>query len=115
MNAFNQMLDKDLNNVFLNLEELADEHYINDEKTVCIVDIVEFTGKTASFTMHSRNAQYTSETLIAGDRMLYIREDFFRVFPKKDQRIDIDENPYIILDVRKNRGLLEIHLRDISS
>lgn len=113
MNRFNEILRKDLDTVFLNLGELADVHTVGDREVPCVLDIVTFTGKQASFTMHSRNAQYTSEMLQMGDRVLYIRDKEFKARPKKDQRLDIDENPYIVLDVRENRGLYEIHLRDI--
>lgn len=45
--------------------------------------------------------------------MLYIKSDFFAYPPKKEQRLDIDGKAFVILDTRENRGLMEIHLRDI--
>lgn len=111
--SFKEMVQQDVTAVFLNMDELADVHTVNGREAVCVLDIVTVSGISASFTMHSRNAQYTSETMMVGDRMLYIKSDFFAVPPKKEQRLDIDGKVYVILDTRENRGLMEVHLRDI--
>ncbi len=111
--SFKDMVQQDVTTVFLNMDELADLHNVNGKEAVCVLDIVTVAGISASFTMHSRNAQYTSETMMVGDRMLYIKSDFFAYPPKKEQRLDIDGKAFVILDTRENRGLMEIHLRDI--
>ena len=82
--SFKEMVQQDVTTVFLNMDELADLHNVNGKEAVCVLDIVTVAGISASFTMHSRNAQYTSETMMVGDRMLYIKSDFFAYPPKRN-------------------------------
>lgn len=111
--SFKEMLEEDLEKVFFSTDELADIHRIDGKEVPCVLDMGELKGDSATFTVHSRNMQYTSDTLQFGDRVLFIRKAFFERMPKVEQKLRIDDKLYSVLDVNEQRGLLQIHLRDI--
>lgn len=112
--SFKDNLETDLEEVFFNPEELADEHEINGVSCLCVLDTSDHLSDNATFTVHSRNMQYKSETLQLGDRVLFIQKKYVEKQPKVGEYFYIDEDTYQVVDVTDAWGMYQIHLRDIS-
>lgn len=111
--SFKENLADDLENVFFNEEELADEHTVNGVRCLCVLDTSNLLADSATFTVHSRNMQYASEPFQSGDRVLFIQDKYLEDEVKSGDRMQIDEDVYRVVDVTDGWGMKQIHLSNI--
>lgn len=102
MNFKDQIL-ADIDAVFLNADEFADEHEINSQTMTCVID--EDLSKQRS---NRQSDDY--DGIYARQLTLYVRESVLGYRPERDQKMTVDGEWYLVLDCAASDGLLEVTL-----
>lgn len=87
---------------FINMDEFADDHQINDETIKCVVDTDIFDERST----------------LSGDRSGGVFKDSISVFikmsdiekPLIDEMMTVDDDHYRVVEVKENMGMYEIVL-----
>lgn len=109
MSGFKDAIASDIKAVFLNSLEFADEHNINGNPVVCVVDrdvIKERNAKTYS--------EY-AEGVYLEQIMIFVAKDDLSRVPVKGEMLRLDGQRYLVDEVSENMGMLEITIEDNQS
>lgn len=100
MSAFRDMMHRDIDKVFLNLDDFADEHTWDGVKIKCVVD------------KDSLIKEYSSEfeTLPRGSHLVYASAESFSKRPQVNAAVRFDNNIYTIDEVTDAVGMYIIYL-----
>lgn len=87
---------------FINLDEFADDHLINDNLLKCVID----------------NDIFDERSTLSGDRSGGVFKDMISIFIKKediekpliDEMITVDDEDYRVVEVKENMRMYEIEL-----
>ena len=91
---------KDIDNVFLNIDDFADEHMINNVPIMCIFDDEELTERQGS------NELAVSDSSV----VLFAKSEDLPPKQPANTKIKIDGKTYIVDDWKENMGMSELAL-----
>lgn len=100
---FQQLLDKDLDDVFFNFSEFGEVHNVDGDQVPCQLQKMETKDRISS-----RNVR--DDGVFLDSSFLYIAGKYLEKFPVENQKIFIDQVMYIVQSVDEQRGLLVIEL-----
>ena len=94
--GFSEMLQEDIDLVFLDTDEFAKEHNIDGEVIICIVD-------------DDKSSQSKTDGVYVVRRRLFIKQADLGYRPEPDQKIMIDSQYLYVIDCI-GEGLIEVIL-----
>lgn len=94
---FKEAVQKDIVSVFLNHEEFADEHVLNDRNVVCLVDKDMTSPATQSL-----------EGVFMNAVTIYVKSDDMERQPVENELLFLDGAMYIVRSVSVEMGVLVI-------
>lgn len=97
MSAFKDAVSKDIKSVFINLDEFADEHYLNGQLVRCVVDEDLTTSAPDNLVGVFLNAI-----------TIYIAKEDLEVQPVEGALLYLDEKMYLVKKVSDEAGVLVI-------
>lgn len=98
--SFKEQLERDVNNVFLNPTEFADNVSIDGTIYTCIIYKDEFTHET-------RESEDVAGVFIQNTHIL-IDSKSIRTPPVNGQRLNIKNKYYFVIDVQNEQGVIHI-------
>lgn len=98
--GFKEQLQKDLDNVFLNLDEFAETHRVEGKKIPVVVDDDQL--------MNLKKGQILG--LVEADMLLMGRESDFPANLEPGSLLNVDGREMIITESGKDMGLVEVAL-----
>lgn len=99
---FKDIIKNDIKSVFLNPCEFADEHEINGEKIICVVDDDVIADETKL--KFGTSPQTGSQTLYNGLVAVYISTSDFGK-PKPQSTLTLDNRRYTVISVSEQDGI----------
>lgn len=105
--TFKDQIAKDINNVFINLNEFSDYHTINGTSMPCQIDTNELVDREKRYKFnHSLygDGVYLKETLI------YVKASDFGKLPAIGRSLVLDGKTYIVSDAIDENGIYSISL-----
>ena len=99
--SFKDIVREDIQAVFFNLDEFAEEHMIDGQKMVCIID------QDANVAA----AVQSVAGIYAANRRIYVKEEDMKVLPKEGQRLNLDGQFFFVTDARVEMGVFVIELQ----
>lgn len=98
MSLFKKMVHKDVHNVFINLDEFAECHSINDFRVNCIIDKADIS---------SASHQGVFQNVLT----IYVRSCDFEPMPVEGETLYLDEEMFFVQTVSDEDGVLVITCR----
>ena len=105
MSAFKDMLAEDLTNVFINADEFADEHEINGETILCVVQSPTEQEKFLQGLDYRGFEGVRGQTLV-----VHVKKELFGEVPAEGEVISLDGEPMLVDSCVDDMGLLSITL-----
>ncbi len=102
MSAFKNAIKKDIKGVFLNFDEFADNHIVNGQNVVCVIDTAETAEKP------NGSGNFVHEGVFLNTITLYIATADIDVKPVEGELIEIDATTYVVRKVNDECGILVI-------
>lgn len=102
MSAFKDAIAADIKAVFLNGLEFADEHNINGNTVLCVVDD-DIIDEHAS-----RSSPDYVDGVFTNQKMIYAAESDFSNPPVRGELLRLDGERFMVVKVARNMGVLEI-------
>lgn len=101
MSAFKDAVQKDVKSVFINLNEFADEHELNGQKVVCIVDkdLTQGKGDTVANPLYG---------VFLNTITIYVDEKDLERRPVEGEQLRLDRVRYMVRSVSAEGGVLVI-------
>lgn len=104
--SFKDMLANDLDNIFMNTEELADMKYVEGE----IIPVIEDNERLTELKTRSQFAGQITRA----DKLIFIKLADLGYVPAIDSTFDYGEDTYRVNLVTESGGMLEIVLESYS-
>lgn len=104
MRSFKDVLKSDIKSVFLNFTEFGEEHKINGETVLIIIDENELTER------EKRNRHNMDVELHKKQLLFYVEEEDFGPLPSPGRLLDLDGKKYEITDANNEDGIYSISL-----
>lgn len=101
MSAFKDAVLNDISNVFFNVDEFAEKHYINDQDVFCIVD------KDITKERNQTMSNY-AEGVFIDSVVIYVRCRDIENKPVEGELLYLDDIMYIVRSVNVESGILVI-------
>ena len=106
MSAFKEMVTEDMDDVFLDLEEFADEHDLNGTLCNCIV---ESPTSKESLQVGRDYEGYDAVHSIAVT--IHVKKADIGEMPVEDQLLSLDEEEFLVDSCVEHMGMLTINLK----
>ncbi len=105
---FKGYLEKDLNTVFLNNKEFAEEVNINGHSLTVLIE----EDKSKKFNKKS-GYDYGYENHSETNKLIALKESDYIMLgsPERDERITIDNDSYLVLDIELDDGLINLKVQ----
>ncbi len=104
MRSFKDVLKSDIKSAFLNFTEFGEEHKINGETVLIIIDENELTER-------EKRIRYNMDVELHKKQLLfYIAAEFFGPLPSPGNLLDMDGKMYQITDAANEDGIYSINL-----
>lgn len=104
MRSFKDVLKNDIKNVFLNFAEFGEEHKINGETVLIIIDENELTER------EKRIRQEMDVELHKKQLLFYVAADDFGPLPSPGRLLELDGKEYKITEADNEDGIYSISL-----
>lgn len=104
MRSFKDVLKGDIKSVFLNFSEFGEEHKINGEKVLIIIDENELTER------EKRVRQNMDVELHRKQLLFYVAAEDFGPLPSPGNFLDLDGKGYEITEANNEDGIYSISL-----
>ena len=101
--TFKELLRQDVKNVFLNPAEFGEEHIVNGEKMLIIIDDNELTEREKRM-KSNMDGMYKKQTLV------YVSALDFGPLPGVGKPVKIDGITFIVADSLNEGGVYSLHL-----
>ena len=98
MSLFKKMVHKDVHNVFINLDEFAECHSINDVRMNCIIDKANISGAS-------------HEGVFQNVLTIYVRSCDMVPAPVEGETLYLDDDMFFVQSVSDEDGVLVIVCR----
>ena len=106
MSAFRDMAAADMDAVFLNMDEFAEEHDLNGTVCACIVE-----SPTAR-ERFQQGKEYDGYGTVHGESVtVHARKSDVGEMPTEGERFDVDGKIYLAESCTEHMGMLEIRLK----
>lgn len=99
--SFKDIVREDIQAVFFNLDEFAEEHTIDGRKMVCIIDQDANVASAVQSVMG----------VYAANRRIYVKEEDMKVLPREANRLNLDGRFFFVTDARAEMGVFVIELQ----
>ena len=103
---FKELIQNDINNIFLNLEEFAEVHNIDNKEMTIIIDTNERLEREKRLVSNLGDA----DGLFREEILIYVSSKYFKSKPKIGRLMILDDKPYRVLDVIDETGIYSITL-----
>ena len=111
MNEFKQMLDADIDEVFVDLDEFADTHILNEIECPCVIQ-----NPTEQAKFQSAQAYEGYEGVHGASLIVYVKAEFLADnMPIEGNRFDVDGKIYQVAALVEQDGLLTVELKSYST
>lgn len=111
MSEFKEMLDADISETFINLEEFADEHILNEIACPCVL---QNPSEQEKFQSAQKYDGY--EAVHGADLIVHVKAEFLSEnMPIEGNRFDVDGRIYLVETLVEQDGLLTIELKSHST
>lgn len=101
MSAFKDAVKKDIEGVFLNIDEFADRHKLNGQDVICLVD----EDKTEAAKVSVRNPY---EGIFVNAITIYVKSADLERQPVEGELLRLDKALYRVASVSSEMGMLTI-------
>lgn len=101
MSKFKDTVKKDVKSVFINQDEFADEHVLNGQTVVCVID-EDLTTNVSDTVANPLYGVFINMIKI------YVSPDDLDPAPVNGEILDVDGNMYIVRKVAFEQGVLVI-------
>lgn len=101
MSNFKDTVSKDVQNVFLNIDEFADRHELNGRDVVCLID-TDATNPAKQSVSNPLTGVFVNSITI------YVKPDDLEHRPVEGERLYVDDKMYFVRTVSSEMGLLVI-------
>lgn len=108
MSKFKEAVQKDINNIFLNIDEFADTHIIDGKRMPAIVDENEAGEREIKYVGYG-SGTYKRHLLV------YVAEKDFGPLPTIGRTLTLDSKTYRVHDAVSESGVYSITLEAITS
>lgn len=105
---FKELIQNDINNIFLNLEEFAEVHSIDNKEMTIIIDTNERLEREKNKRLVSNLGD--ADGLFREEILIYVSSKYFKSKPKIGRLMILDDKPYRVLDVIDETGIYSITL-----
>ena len=102
--SFKDVLKNDIKQVFLNFEEFGEEHKINGETVLIIIDENELTER------EKRIRKGIDVELHKKQLLFYVAAEDFGPLPVPGRTLELDGKQYVITDAENEDGIYSINL-----
>lgn len=102
--TFKEILAQDVRNVFLNMDEFAEEHIVNGRPMAVQIDDNELLERDKAGTGVHQDGLYKSR------RLIYVASADFGKRPAVGALLTLDGKQYRVVDCKDEAGLLSIEL-----
>lgn len=99
--TFKELVQGDIEKVFLNPSEFGEEHVVNGKKMLVVIDSCELMERKKRIQSHMDGA-YTKQML------LYVAASDFGSLPTRDSKITLDGTLYTVADAASEAGVYSI-------
>ena len=99
--TFKEQIALDNKQVFLNFDEFGEEHVINGEKMLCIVDNNELIDREKRYRY---NHSLYSDGIYIKQLLIYVRAADFGSLPAINRMLTFDKKSYIVTDAINEDG-----------
>lgn len=104
MTSFKEFAESDLDSVFFNEDEFADEHELDGEKLSLVIVENNFDSVSQGF---SRNQLNATQEVFQQLKTIYVKSKDYYV-PKVDSTITLDGFEYYVEEAREEQGIIRI-------
>lgn len=108
MSFFQEQLERDARNVFLNPEEFGTPHMVNGREMIIVIDEDELQHRKSS-------ASNPTDGVYHASLLFYAFKADFEKRPVMDSLMKIDKRDYKVADVQEDEVMYTITLRRIGS
>ena len=105
--TFKEQIAKDVNNVFMNMDEFADTHIINGKKMSCIVDSNEMIDREKRY--QYKRSLYADGVYLK-ELLIYVKAEEFGPLPPVGRTLTLDKKSYLISDAVDEDGIYSLCL-----
>ena len=102
--GFKEVVDDDIQNIFLNASEFGTEHTLNGRKVICVIDEEKFQSK-------QKNGLITQEDGVYQNGFtLFIGNPYLKLQPHTGETLKLDNVKYEVVASKHDMGMYEIDL-----
>ncbi len=101
---FKNVVQNDIKNCFLNLDEFADIHSVNDKSMPAMLDDNEASDREIKYIGYGKNGLYQQK------KLLYVAASDYGNMPAAGNALKLDGQMYRIFDVSSESGIYAITL-----
>ena len=106
MSAFRDMVAADMDSVFLNADEFAEEHKLNGTDCICVVE------SPTTQEMFKQGEKYEGYDAIHGlTAVVHVKKSDIGEMPVEDQDFTLDDESFQVDSCTEHMGMLTIRLR----
>lgn len=105
--TFKEQIALDNKNIFLNFEEFGENHLINGNEMLCIVDNNELIDREKKY--RNRNGVY-ADGIYYKELLIYVRAEDFGLLPAIGRILYFDKKSYLISDAIDEDGIYSLSL-----
>lgn len=102
--GFKEVVDNDIQNVFLNSQEFGTEHTLNGRKVICVIDEEKFQNKQKNGLIS------TEEGVFQNGFTLFIGNPYLKLQPNTGEKLTLDGVKYEVAASKHDMGMYEIDL-----
>lgn len=101
---FKDAMENDIQNTFLNVNEFGEEHNLNGENVICVIDEDSFQEKEISGKLTVESGFFTKGVTV------FIDKKYLRYKPTGNMEIEFDNENWTIASCKENFGMYELDL-----
>ena len=102
--GFKEVVDDDIQNVFMNSEEFGTKHTLNNREVICVIDEEKFQQKQKNGLIS------TEEGVFQNGFTLFIGKPHLNTRPHVGEKITVDNVKYEVAASKYDMGMYEIDL-----
>ena len=102
--GFKEVVNEDIQNIFLNSSEFGTEHTLNGRKVICVIDEEKFQNKQKNGLIS------TEEGVFQNGFTLFIGKPHLNLRPHTGEKMSIDGTKYEVAASKYDMGIFEIDL-----
>lgn len=105
--TFKEQIAKDVNNVFMNLDEFSDVHNVNGKDMPCQIDNNELVDREKRY--QYKRSLYADGVYLK-EVLIYVKAEDFGKLPAVGRSVTLDGKAYIVSDAIDEQGIYSLYL-----